>query len=69
MDVSALVILLVWLIVIGLIFYVLWWGLGQAGLPEPINKVARVLLVVVLVIILIYMLLGILPPIHSIRVK
>lgn len=53
-----LISLLVYLIIVGLIFYVLWWGLGKIGLPEPFNKIATVVLVVACVIVLVSLLLG-----------
>lgn len=56
---SGLLGLLVQIIVIGLIFYLLYWLLGQVGLPEPFNKVAIVVLGLVAVIVLIDILLGI----------
>lgn len=48
--------LLLTLIIWGVIFYVLWWGLGKIGLPEPFNKIA----VVILVLATVYVLIGIL---------
>lgn len=68
MDVSALLVLLFYLVIVGLIFYVIWWGLGQITLPEPIGKVIRVVVIVVFVLILVYFLLGILPPVHQIKI-
>jgi uncharacterized membrane protein len=50
--------LLVAIIVVGLIFYLLWWLLGKIALPEPFNKVAMVLLCLAAVVILISMLTG-----------
>lgn len=58
MDTSVLISLVVWIIVIGLVFYLLWWLVGFAGLPEPFNKVARIAIAVVAVLLLINMLLG-----------
>ncbi len=55
---SGLIQGLVWLIVIGLIAWLLWWLVSYIGLPEPFNKVARVLIAVVAVLILINFLLG-----------
>ena len=55
---EAIVSLLVWVIVIGLIFWLLWWLLSYVGLPEPFNKVARVILAVAAVLFLINVLLG-----------
>ena len=51
-----LVSLLVTVIIWGLIFYVLWWGLGKIGLPEPFNKIAVVVLVLLCVIVLLNLL-------------
>ena len=58
MDASLLVHLLVELIVIGLVCWLIWWLIGFVGLPEPFNKVARVLVAVVAVLFLINLLLG-----------
>ncbi len=41
---SGLLGLLVTLVIVGLIFYLIWWFLGVVGLPEPFNKVAQVIL-------------------------
>jgi uncharacterized membrane protein len=57
-EASGLVSLLVWLIVIGCIFVLLWWLIGYVGLPEPFNKVARVVVAVIAVLLLINVLLG-----------
>lgn len=51
--------LLVWVIVLGLIFYLLFWGVGKIGLPEPFNKIAIAIIVVAAVLLLINFLLGI----------
>lgn len=53
--------LLVYVVVWGLIFYVLWWALGKLGLPEPFAKIATVILVLFIVIVLLNLLLGIVP--------
>lgn len=44
---------LIWLVGMGLIAYVLWWLVGYAGLPQPIDKVARVVIALVVVVMLI----------------
>lgn len=49
---------LITLIVVGLIFWVLWWGLNTINPPEPFKKVGTVILVVVACIFLINFLLG-----------
>ena len=51
---SALLYLVVW----GLILYVLWWGIERIGLAEPFNKIALVILVVITVVVLINLLMG-----------
>jgi hypothetical protein len=55
---QSLVSILVYLIVWGLILYVLWWGIGKLGLPEPFGKIATVVLVVLTVVVLLNLLLG-----------
>ncbi len=42
-----------WVVAAGLIAWLLWWGLGQVGVPEPFNKVARVIIALFVVIVLI----------------
>lgn len=46
------------LIIWALIFYVIWWGLGQIALPEPFNKIITVILVVAVIYVLIGTLTG-----------
>jgi hypothetical protein len=58
MDLSSLVSLLVYLMVVGGVCWLLWWLIGFIGLPEPFNKIARVIVAVVAVLFLINMLLG-----------
>ena len=55
---SALMSLLIQLIIGGLILYVIWWGLSKIGLPEPFNKIAMVIVVLVTVVFLINILMG-----------
>ena len=55
---DGLVSLMVTLIVAGLIFWLLLWLIGFAGLPEPFAKVAKIILAVVAVIFIINLLLG-----------
>jgi len=42
-----------WIAALGLICWLLWWLIGYIGVPEPFNKVARVVIAVVAVICLI----------------
>jgi hypothetical protein len=49
---------LVYLIIWGLVLYLLWWGLGRIAPPEPFNKVATVILVVITIAVIVGPLLG-----------
>ena len=49
---------IVYLIVAGLVFGMLWWLIGYAGIPEPFHKVARVVLAVLAVLVVIGILLS-----------
>jgi len=53
--------LLVTVVILGIIFYVLWWGLGQIALPEPFGKVAIAIFVLIVVIVLLGLLTGYVP--------
>ena len=55
---SSLLSLLLTLVIVGCIFWLLWWLVSYIGLPAPFDKVARVILAVVAVFILIDLLLG-----------
>lgn len=50
------------LVIWGVIFYVLWWGLGVIALPEPFNKIGVVILVIATVYVLIGLLTGSIAP-------
>ncbi len=45
-------------ICLGLVFFLLDWLRGQCGLPEPFDKVARVVLATLAVLCLVSVLLG-----------
>lgn len=47
----------IWLVVAGLIYFILDWAITAIGIPEPFNKVARVILILAAVIIVINALL------------
>ena len=57
-PVSALVTFIVYIVCIGLIFFLLWWLIDYVGLPEPFHKVAKVILAVFAVLILISLLMS-----------
>lgn len=54
---DGLVNALVWLVVAGIIVWLLWWALGVINPPEPFKKVATVIIVLATVIVLINILL------------
>ena len=56
-SLSAAVTVIVYLIVAGIIFGLLWWLIGYCALPEPFNKVAHVILAVLAVLVVIFILL------------
>jgi hypothetical protein len=41
---------LIWLVIGGVIFWIVSWGIAYIGVPEPFNKVIRVILVIVVVV-------------------
>jgi len=46
------------LLVLGLIFWLIWWFIGYVCIPEPFNKVLRVVIGLFALIMLINLLLG-----------
>jgi hypothetical protein len=50
---SSLVNVIIWIIVAGLIFWLLTWLVDYCGVPEPFRKVAKVVIAVVAVLMLI----------------
>jgi hypothetical protein len=58
MDIQGLLYLVIWLAVIGLAFYVIWWLIGFVGLPQPFDKVLRVIVAIVAAIIVVSILLN-----------
>lgn len=54
---ESLVHAVIWIIIAGVIFWLVNWLIGYVGLPEPFAKVARVILAVLAVLMLINALL------------
>lgn len=52
-----LVHLLIWILVLGLIFYLAYWVLSLIPMPEPFGVVARVILGIIALLLLISILL------------
>jgi hypothetical protein len=57
-SLSAAVYVLVYLLIAGLVFYLLWWLIGYVGLPEPFAKVANIVLAILAVFVIIGILLS-----------
>lgn len=55
---TALLQAFVVLVVAALIFWLLWWFIGYVGIPEPFNKVIRVVIGLAAVLFLINFLLS-----------
>lgn len=46
------------LIITGIVWWLLWWLVSYCGIPEPFNKVARVVLAILAVLVAIGLLLS-----------
>ncbi len=57
-GISELVSIVVYLMVVGGVAWLLWWLIGYIGLPEPFNKIARVIIAVFAVLACINLLLS-----------
>lgn len=55
---STLVSSIITLVIVGLIFWLVLWFIDWVGLPQPFNKVAKVVLGLVALIFLVNFLLG-----------
>ena len=49
--------LLIYILILLIVMALFWWIVGQLPLPDPIKKVATVVIVVIFVIAMIYLLL------------
>lgn len=54
---SVILNVIIWLVVAGLIYWLLTWALGAIGLPEPFAKIANIILILLVVIVVINALL------------
>lgn len=57
-SLSAAVMFIVYLLVAGLIFYLLNWLIGYVGVPDPFAKVLRIVLAILAVLVVIGLLLS-----------
>lgn len=58
LSVGSLVSALIWLIVMGCIFWLVIWFIGWVALPEPFAKIAKVVVGVIIFLILLNFLMG-----------
>jgi len=63
----AVLTLLLALVVWGLVFWIIFWGVNQIVVPEPFNKVIRVVLVLAAVVVVIGLLTGGIQPFPFLR--
>ena len=57
MSLDSLVHIIIYLLIVGGVCWLLWWLISYIGLPEPFNKIARVIIAVVAVLLCINLLL------------
>lgn len=60
-NVDSLLTTVIYLVVLGLIVWLLFWFIGYVGLPAPFDKVARVVIALVVLIVLVTFLMKFLP--------
>ena len=58
--IGALLTLVIYLLVLGLLYWLCDYLLGVFPLPEPMNRIARAIVIIILVLILISILLSVL---------
>jgi hypothetical protein len=56
-TVDAMLQALIYIVIVGAIFWLVWWAIGYAGIPEPFNKVLRIIVGLIAVVVLIQFLL------------
>lgn len=49
----------IWTIGLGLIFWLLWWLVDFAKIPEPFNRIAKVIVAVAAVVLLINLIMSV----------
>jgi heme A synthase len=58
LSLTGMVTIVVYLIVAGLVFWLLWWLINYIAPPEPFRKVANVVLAIMAVLVVIGILLS-----------
>ena len=62
--ISALITLIVWLLVVGILYWIVVYVLDAIPIPDPPNRIIKIVLAVVLALAVLLMLLD-LPGVHS----
>ncbi len=62
MGIEQLLSVVIYLVIAGLLFWLIWWFVGYVGIPEPFNKVIRVVIGLAALVFLLYFVMGMLPP-------
>ncbi len=57
-SLSGAVSIIIYLVVVGLVFWLLWWLVNYIAPPEPFRKVANVILAILAVLVVIGILLS-----------
>lgn len=57
--IGALINLIFWLLILGILVALALWVLSQLGLPEPIGRIIRVAIIVIVVLVVVLLLLQI----------
>ena len=60
MGIDTLVSLVIYLVVVGLIFWLVMWFIGYVGVPEPFNKIIRVVVGLVMFLLILGVLMSLL---------
>jgi len=68
-SVDNLIEVVIYLVILSLVFWVIWWFVGYVGVPEPFNKVIRVVIGLVALLVVVSLLLGMLTGSPIIRLR
>lgn len=52
--IEGLIGLLITVLIVGIIVWIVLWAIAELGLPDPFNRIARVLIVLIAVLLILY---------------
>ena len=55
--IPALIQLIVWLLIVGILLALVYWVLDAIPIPEPLNRIVKIVLVVLAVLVVVLLLL------------